>query len=127
MKTLNEIKKELEQVKTRSAWDAGVKFYAFDLLDDLGEWQNYEKRQDIPTGKSLEDVLLNGASNWGVYSWGGSSLCYNGDIAKRLCTPSELKKTWEGAKRPNAREEWLDTQARALFQAFQMLKNIINN
>lgn len=30
---------------------------------------------------------------------------------------SELKKTRHGERRPNSREEWLDTQARALYQA----------
>ena len=125
-KTVEELRKKLECKKTRSAWDAGVKLYAFDLLDTLEEWQTWEKRQDIPTGKELETALLNGAKNWKEYSWGGCALCYNYDIAKRLCTPSELKKTYNGGKRPNAREDWLDVQHRAIFQAFLLLKNIIN-
>lgn len=45
------------------------------------------------------------------------TLIYNSDIAARLCCPSELKRTRNGDRRPNSREEWLDTQARALFQA----------
>ena len=61
--------------------------------------------------------MLNGAQNWSEYSWGGSALICNGDIAERLCTPSELKKTRNGERRPNSREEWLDTQARALYKA----------
>lgn len=60
---------------------------------------------------------MNGADGWSDYSWGGSALIYNEDIALRLCTPSELKRTANGSKRPNAREEWLDVQARALYQA----------
>lgn len=44
-------------------------------------------------------------------------MIYDSDIAERLCNPSELKKTRNGERRPNGREEWLDTQARALFQA----------
>ena len=62
-------------------------------------------------------VLLAGAA------WGGCSLIYNGDIAERLCTPSELKKTRNGERRPNDREMWLDTQTRALRQAwFQIMR-----
>ena len=61
--------------------------------------------------------MLNGARDWNAYSWGGSALIYDGDIAERLCTPSELKRTRHGERRPNSREEWLDTQARALYQA----------
>lgn len=49
------------------------------------------------------------------------ALIYNGDIAKLLCSPSELKRTRNGERRPNNREEWLDTQARALAQAAKRL------
>jgi hypothetical protein len=67
--------------------------------------------------------LLNGASNWDQYSWGGCSLICDRDIAIRLCTPSELKKTRNGERRPNDREMWLDTQTRALRQAwFQIMR-----
>ena len=68
--------------------------------------------------------MLNGANNWDVYSWGGCSLIYNEDVAKRLCTPSELKKTRNGERRPNSREAWLETQARALRQAWWLIRNV---
>ena len=42
------------------------------------------------------------------------------DIAKRLGT-SELKKSKNGENKPNSREEWLDTQARALTQAERLI------
>jgi hypothetical protein len=61
--------------------------------------------------------MLNGAQDWDEYSYGGCSLIYNGDIAKRLCTPSELKRKRYGELNPNSRENWLDVQARALFRA----------
>lgn len=100
------IEKELEQRKDRSAWNKGVTAYALELLEDIADNEEITKER-----------LLNGASDWNQYSWGGSSLIYDEDIAKRLCTPSELKKTRNGERKPNASEEWLDTQARALFQA----------
>lgn len=107
---------ELEARKDRSAWDKGVTLYAVELVEELEERAAYEGRNP-EAGKECREWMLNGATDWSEYSWGGSSLIYNGDIAERLCTPSELKKTRNGERRPNSREEWLDTQARALFQA----------
>ena len=53
-----------------------------------------------------------------VSAWDkGSALIYNGDIAERLCTPSEFKAKKQGDLPPNSSEEWLDCQARALSQA----------
>lgn len=66
-------------------------------------------------------MSLNGARDWKQASEGGSWLIYNEDIAERLCSPSELKKTAGGRRRPSARESWLDVQARALHQAFKMV------
>lgn len=103
---VKEIREALESRTDRSAWNKGVTVYALELIEDLEENTEVTK-----------EILLNGADNWSQYSWGGSSLIYNEDIAERLCTPSELKKTRNGERRPNANEEWLDTQARALFQA----------
>ena len=106
----------LVERKDRSAWNKGVTLYAFELLEGLEDRAEYEGRNPEP-GKECREWMLDGAQDWEQYSWGGSSLIYNGDIAERLCTPSELKKTRNGERRPNSREEWLDTQARALFQA----------
>lgn len=107
---------ELEARKDRSAWNKGVTLYALDLVEELRERAEYEGRDPEP-GKECREWMLNGAQDWDAYSWGGSSLIYNADIAARLCCPSELKKTRNGERRPNSREEWLDTQARALYQA----------
>ena len=58
-----------------------------------------------------------GADSWREYSYGGGALIYDGDIARKLCAPWELRRTRDGARRPNSRETWLDVQARALGQA----------
>lgn len=123
-KTIEEARKELETRKTRSAWERGVTAYALDLLDSLEEALDYYKEEPADRA-TLEKYLLNGATDWSQYSWGGSALIYDGDIAERVCTPSELKKTRNGERRPNSREEWLDTQARALYQAARRIKNIM--
>lgn len=123
-KAIEEARKELETRKTYSAWERGVTAYALDLLDSLKEAAEYYKEEPADRA-TLEKYLLNGATDWRQYSWGGSALIYDGDIAERVCTPSELKKTRNGERRPNSREEWLDTQARALYQAARRIKNIM--
>lgn len=117
------IRKEIDNKKARSAWERGVKVYALELVDEVEERSEYEKRIPEP-GAELLEFALNGADSWPRYSWSGCSLAYDCDIAERLCTPSDLKKTRNGERRPNSREEWLDVQARALYQAYVMVKNI---
>ena len=109
------MRETIEARKERSAWGRGVQAYAVDLVDNLQERAAYEGRTPAP--EEVREWLLNGARNWSEYSWGGSALIYGGDISERLCTPSELKKTRHGERRPNGREEWLDVQAMALRQA----------
>ena len=69
--------------------------------------------------------MLNGAASWAQYSDGGCALIYNGDIARRLCTASELKRTRDGQRNPNANETWIDVQARALSQAARLAEDAI--
>ena len=103
--------------------------YALELLEELVEGVDggYISADDLNTPADFSRALLNGASDWSAYSWGGSSLIYNGDIAARLCCPSELKKTREGERRPNSREDWLDVQARALAQAARVVRSAYRN
>lgn len=119
MENIEKLYQSIESEKQRSAWDKGVTKYALELVEQLGEQINggYFEELDLTESKKVRAALLNGATNWSQYSWGGCSLIYDSDIAERLCCPSELKKTRNGERRPNSREEWLDTQARALFQA----------
>lgn len=119
MTNIEKLYQSIESEKQRSAWDKGVTKYALELVEQLGEQINggYFEELDLTESKKVRAALLNGAANWSQYSWGGCSLIYDGDIAERLCCPSELKKTRNGERRPNSREEWLDVQARALFQA----------
>lgn len=98
----------LESMPTRSAWQRGVKAYAAGLLQTMDE-----NGIDAPT----ETDMLNGADDWNQWAWGGCGEIYDADIAERLCSPSELRKTHNGERRPNAREEWLDVEARAAGQA----------
>lgn len=124
---LDKAMQTLEQRKDRSAWGRGVNGYAVDMLQQIAGYYNggYISAGDLATWATAEAVALNGARDWDEYSWGGSALVYDGDIAAALCTPSELKKTRNGERRPNSREEWLDVQARALHQAFRCVYSAI--
>ena len=112
----------LKAVKCRSAWSKGVKEYAYMLLDDIFLHRDYKA---ITNFKSLHEELLNGAPDWKRFSWGGCALIYDKGIAKTLCSPSELKKCKNGMLRPNKQEQWLDVQARALFQAENLIKDCV--
>jgi hypothetical protein len=119
--TIQELRQAIESHKARSAWERGVKVYALELLDDLQDGG----QDDYHNSPADKKALLNGASDWNQYSWGGCSLIYDEDIAQRLCTSSELKRTRNGERRPNGREEWLDCQARALYQAANLISHIV--
>ena len=99
----------------KTAWKCGVIRYAQELAEEAAghTW--------LKTPKTIEEALLNGASSWSEYSDGGCGLIYDADIAERLCTPSELKRSLDGKRNPNRRERWLDVQARALRQAAGIL------
>jgi hypothetical protein len=111
--------KNVENTKTRSAWRRGVKTYALEILESL------ENPQEICNIELLKKAALNGAADWQQYSEGGCALIYDTDIAERLCNPTELKKTNGGEKYPNARESWIDVQARALFQAWKLIRKTV--
>ena len=117
------IRAELNARHDRSAWNKAVTLYALDLLDDVQEGADNMERLPLD-GAELERWALNGASCWEQYSNGGCSICYNADIAARVCTPSELKRTDGGTNAPNSRETWLDVQARALYQACNRIRTI---
>ena len=99
----------------RSAWARGVQAYAVELVED------HDDGADLANEWMLQKELLNGADNWRQYSEGGCALCYDVDIAERLCPPSELKRNKWGMLPPNGRENWLEVQARALWQAHRLI------
>lgn len=123
--TIAEIREKVNACKARSTWDRGVLIYANELLDEIAEniEHGYYHEDDLGAPKMLDEMMLNGARDWDQYSYGGCSLVYDGDIAERLSTPSELKKTRNGELQPNMRETWLDVQARALYQAARKIRN----
>lgn len=111
------MRNQINAKRCRSAWEKGVRLYALELIDSIEEAAEWEGEQPA-NERELKRLALNGAADWQQYSEGGCSLIYNKQIAERLCTASELKKTDNGRKDPNARESWIDCQARALYQAW---------
>lgn len=97
--------------KERSFWGRGVKEYALEMIDNLEEYDHGKVPADFI---ELKKMALNGARDWKQASEGGSWLITDEEIAERLCSPSELKKTAGGRRQPSSRETWLDVQARAL-------------
>lgn len=111
------INREQEKSAHNSAWSKGVSVYTEELLENIRDYKN-----KIENNQELRSAALNGDESWCGYSWGGSSLIYDGDICKNLCCPSEQKKKDFGRLAPNMHESWLDVQARALAQAFSRIK-----
>ena len=114
---IEKIRMAIEARKERSAWSKGVQAYALEMLERFEEWRRWNEENGESVPELDEVTALNGAKDWNAWAYGGCGLVYDSYIAERLCTPSELKKTRNGERRPNSREEWLDTQARALYQA----------
>ena len=124
MKTISQLREAIKNSPAhdfnpaRSAWDKGVKLYALELIEEMPGDQEFH---GSPADKK---DLLNGADDWQQYSYGGCSFIYDQDIAERLCNPTEYKRTKEGQNPPNAREQWIDVQARALYQAERLIMKL---
>ena len=117
MTTKSALASALANIKPgRSAWRRAVHAYAVELVEGLDD------SADLSNETLLHKALLNGADDWQQYSEGGCSLVYDADIAERLCSASELKRVRGGERQPNARETWLDCQARALGQAASLVR-----
>ena len=115
MKTILQLREAIENEPARSAWSKGVKLYALELIEEMPATREF---YGSPADKK---DLLNGADDWKQFSYGGCSFIYDQDIAERLCNPTEYKRTKEGQNPPNARENWIDVQARALYQAAALI------
>lgn len=122
MKEMQKIRERLAAAKPRSAWNKGVKKIAEDLLDRYEEIIRYWEGSD-PVLPLTEKTVLNGANGWEQYCYGGCAMIYDREIAKTLCTPSELRRTDYGRKAPNLRETWMDVQVRAHVQAWALIKS----
>lgn len=122
--TVDELVKaiEQEQKKARSAWRKGVCTYALMLIDLADDLENAISDNSV---NIMRKSLLNGATDFKEYSYGGCAFVENEMIARTLCNNTEYKRTNGGDKNPNSRENWLDVQARALGQACYLILLIL--
>jgi hypothetical protein len=116
MKTNIELSELITAMPARSAWKRGVRAYALEMIESA--------ESQLAAVPDLKKELLIGATNWREYSYGGCALIYDSEIAELLCSPSEYRKTRQGERAPNARETWLDVQARALGQAATLIATV---
>lgn len=136
--TFEAVRAYIEASPARSCWSKAVREDAADLIEgeEVAEAIRYAAAL-IHTAAAIEgdtkaarrealalvdSAMLNGASDWAAYSWGGCALIYNGDIAAHYCTPSEYRARRGGDWKPSRYEEWLDVQARALSQAARLIR-----
>lgn len=111
--------KQIEQWKPRSAWDKGVKELMFMIVEHEGR----DFKEDFKLFRTLYE-LKKLAKEWSYY---GELYICNSQIAEQFCTPSEFKKVKGGELPPSSKEQWVDLQSRACFQAFKRLQAIIEN
>lgn len=142
---LNSLISELTKEKARSYWSRAVQSDAIDMIDRmLSDCDNVVN--GVFSG-TLSEFLASCVNHVGIItdkiesvyscvpyikesSRGGNWLIYNDDIAEHYCTPSELKKVThkDGTIRDhaNSREDWLDVQARAHYQAlYRIMRDVI--
>ena len=115
----NEVIAKLNERKDRSAWDKAVTAYAVEIVEAMSvDGEQEISRESLP-------LALNGAENWHRYSEGACSLVWDEDIARRVCTPSELKRKRGGELPPAGGETWISVQGRALAQAWRRIVKTI--
>lgn len=99
---------EFKKQRCTSKSDRAKLDYINDLLESLEDMELIKDLKDY-TKDQFEELLLNGANNWLHYSFSGCSLCYNYDIAERILTPSQQKRSHSS--------DWLLTQQACLLRS----------
>ena len=133
---LNWLVSQLSKEKVRSCWDRAVQSDAIDMIERV--LSDCDHIVDGVFSGTVSEFLAAVVNHVGIInskietvyscmpyikesSHGGNWLIYNDDIAAHYCTPSELKRVThkDGTIRDhaNSREDWLDVQARAHYQA----------
>ena len=122
MTDISKIKTWIENESCRSHWERAVRDYALEMIDqcDRTDITSYKQLLNHGDAKNMKDYAIARA-----LSEGGCFEIYDSDIAKRLCTPSELKRVLrkDGTVRDLPRESWLDVQTSAVNQAIFLLRS----
>ena len=122
MTDIAKIKTWIENESCRSHWEKAVKDYALEMISqcDKKEITSYKELLNHCDAARMSDYAI--ARD---LSEGGCFEICDADIAKRLCTPSQLKRYTrkDGTVRDLPRESWLDVQSRAVYQAICLLRS----
>lgn len=121
MSNITKIKTWVENEPCRSKWDRAVKDYALEMISqcDKTNITSYKQLLNHVDAKNMDDYAIAKA-----LSEGGCFEICDADIAKRLCTPSELKQVTrkDGTVKDPPHESWIDAQTRAVYQAILLLE-----
>lgn len=121
MTDIAKIKTWVESSSCRSHWERAVRDYALEMIDqcDRTNITSYKQLLNHGDAKNMKDYAIARA-----LSEGGCFEICDAAIAKRLCTPSQLKRHTrkDGTVRDLPRETWLDVQTRAVYQAILLIK-----
>ena len=71
MKQIEKARELINNSKSRSAWDRGVKEYALELLDSMEERAAWDDLYPV-TFTQRKTWMLDGATDWSMYSWGAA-------------------------------------------------------
>ena len=117
---LNEIKQKIDDLKTISVFSKGVKKDIYLLFENLVEYFNYKKSEEININKKeIKSILLNepnGDVEIAVY--GGNFLVYDEDIKNNYLTNTEKKQYINYYKNGKS---FLDLHVKAIKSAYQRL------
>lgn len=101
-----------ESAGRKNAQERGIYHYASDLVERIAE-PDVTFNDHYP----VEKDLLNGASSWYSYTWGGCGLVNNEDICRMFFSPSQQKAKKYGALPPHKGGNWLDFEAQMAMAA----------
>lgn len=121
MTDISKIKTWIENSSYRSHWERAVKDYALEMISqcDKTDITSYKQIPNHCNATSMSDYAI--ARD---LSEGGCFEIYDADIARRLCTPSRLKRVTrkDGTVRDLPHGSWIDVQTRAVYQAILLIK-----
>lgn len=122
MTDITTIETRIENESCRSKWERAVKDYALEMIAqcDKKDITSYKQLLNHCDAARMTDYALAKA-----LSEGGCFEISNAAIAKRLCTPSQLKRYTrkDGTVRDLQHESWIDMQTRAVYQAILLLEH----
>lgn len=122
MTDITKIKTWIENESYRTHWKQAVRDYALEMISTC------DKKNITSYKELLNHVDAARMSDYAIakdLSEGGCFEICDAAIAKRLCTPSQLKRYMrkDGTVRDLPDASWIDVQTHAIYQAIFLLKS----